>query len=99
MSGPNSEYMPFRQRSEPGEVTRDTPVLSHVKQPSRLAMWWARERQNLRVFLGLSPDWMNPDNAPPSLDPTMAPHRFIEMPDLKCCPECGGGRNHAIHKV
>lgn len=70
-------------------------VLANVKQPGRLARWWAGEIHSLKVFLGLELDWSNPENAPPAWE--SKPHRYIQMPDLKCCPICGGGRLHSIH--
>jgi len=52
-----------------------------------------------KVEFGLAIDWNDPDNAFPSLSPSEPPHAYIEMPDLKCCPRCGGGRKHKIHEV
>lgn len=57
-----------------------------------------RDRGAPRKAARPAADWLDPDNAPPSLgDP--APHRFEPSPNLPCCAFCGGGRNHAIHSV
>jgi hypothetical protein len=44
-----------------------------------------------------SPDWTDPDNAPPAFDGVM-PHGFKQAPSLSCCLFCGGGAKNPIHK-
>jgi len=68
-----------------------------VAKPNWLASWWARAWHDFLLFWGLRPDWTNPDNAPPAWE--ALPHKYLTMPDLKCCAKCGGGRNHQIHEV
>ena len=57
----------------------------------RISEWW----YGLKVKMGLATDWLNADNAPPAF--ASSPHKYVQMPDLKCCPKCGGGRLHKIH--
>lgn len=45
-------------------------------------------------------DWLNPDNAPPSLmRPDDEPHVYSAAAGLPACKLCGGGRLHRIHSV
>lgn len=37
------------------------------------------------------------DWAPPCLGPEVQ-HPYYQHPTLRCCPNCGGGRLHAIHR-
>lgn len=75
-----------------------TVQIPDIKPPNPLKQWWVREWHKALVFLGLRPDWQDPDNAPPAFAP-VAPHKYLFMPDLQCCAKCGGGRNHAIHQI
>lgn len=72
--------------------------IPNIVAVSRWRQFWAKSWHDVLVFLGLRPDWLNPDNAPPAF-PECKPHKFIWMPDLRCCPKCGGGKNHAIHQL
>ena len=71
------------------------PIPAH--RPGSLALWRAETWHNFLVWLGLRTDWMNPDNAPPAFEARA--HKYLAMPDLKCCAKCGGGRAHKIHEV
>ena len=65
---------------------------------------WQRFLKTMDRFtesiMGLeTPDWMDPDNAPPAFDDVTNPHAYEPAKTLPCCAQCGGGRKHAIHSV
>ena len=80
-----------------GSMPQNNISVPGGRRASSLERWWDTKWNNLLVFLRLRTDWMNPDNAPPAFSAT--PHKYVDMPDLKCCPKCGGGRLHKIHEV
>ena len=69
-----------------------------IRPPNRFRAFLVLEWHKALVFLGLRPDWTDPDNAPPAFLPVQ-PHKYLTMPDLLCCAKCGGGRKHAIHQI
>lgn len=44
-------------------------------------------------------DWSNPDNAIPAFNDTKNPHEYVPAEGTQCCAECGGGKNHPVHKL
>lgn len=42
--------------------------------------------------------WADPDNAPPAFQDVL-PHEYQAHETLRCCVQCGGGKNHQIHRT
>lgn len=67
------------------------------RRPGALWRWWTRAWLSFKIRRGWAIDYSNPDNAPPAW--SSLPHAYDARAGMSCCQQCGGGRNHEVHKT